>query len=154
MSKQDKYLHNSSGYSNFKRSTEKRKKYFKDKSKKGSQYWGKKILTILTPFPPLNIRFRCACVLKNLMVLNISHYTVKVISIFTTTGVNVISFKIYMSSLQLEPVSCGGRKTFPRASLKRSFFSFFSFFVKIYITVTDYLIVDNLVSCSEDLISC
>ena len=36
---------------------------------------GIKILTILTPYPPLYIRFRCACVLKHLMVLNISHYT-------------------------------------------------------------------------------
>ena len=77
VSKQDKYLHNSSGYSKFKRSTEERKKkYFIYKTAKiGSQYWGSKILTNLTPFPPPDIRFRCACVLKHLMVLNISRDT-------------------------------------------------------------------------------
>ena len=75
---QDKYLHNSSGYSKFKRNTEKRnKKYFIDNSKIGCQYWGRKLLTILMPFPPPNIRFCCACVLKHPMVLNISHYTGK-----------------------------------------------------------------------------
>ena len=41
VSKQDKYLHNSSGYSKFKHSTEKRKKNV-DNSKIGSQYWGRK----------------------------------------------------------------------------------------------------------------
>ena len=48
--------------------------YFIDSSKKGSQYWGREILTVFMPCPPLYICFRWACVLKHLMVLNISHY--------------------------------------------------------------------------------
>ena len=71
---QDKYFHNSPGYSKFKRSTEKRKKIlYKLQNRKS--IFGQKFLTIFMPCAPLHIRFRCACVLEHLMVLNSSHYT-------------------------------------------------------------------------------